>query len=144
MQGPTTTELVQMIFTVFRRLKDEMSYTNNLTHLSILQIQTLVFIHHSKKCSMSDIAGYFHIELSSATSLVNKLCEQKLVERHSDPKDRRLVLITVTGAGLKLLESAMNDRRKKMEKMLSYLSEREKTELLRIFTTLNTRLQPTQ
>ena len=90
---------------------------------------------------MSEIAGYFRIELPSATSLINKLCDQKLVTRHADPDDRRLVLITLTEEGQKLVIQAMHQRRIKLEKMLSYLSEREKSDLLSIIRTLGTKLQ---
>jgi DNA-binding MarR family transcriptional regulator len=141
MQQDKPNELVEMIFAVSRLMKDEMSFTNHLTHLSILQIQGLFFIKHRTQTSMSDIAEFFHIELPSATSLVNKLCDQKLVERNSDIKDRRLVLISLTTEGKTLLELAMKERRKKLEKMLSYLSGEEKTELFNIIKTLNTKLQ---
>lgn len=90
---------------------------------------------------MGDVAEYFHIELPSATSLLNKLCDQKLVERHEDENDRRLVMISLTNEGKKLLQQAMNQRRKKLEKTLSYLSEKEKNELLNIMKTLNNKLQ---
>jgi DNA-binding MarR family transcriptional regulator len=143
MKADSTVELVEMIFKATRLMKGEMSYTNNLTHLSILQIQTLIFLKQNKDkdVPMSDIAEYFHIELPSATSLVNKLCDQKLVERHADQKDRRLVIIVLTQEGKTLLEQAMNQRRIKLEKILSYLSEKEKTDLLNIFRTLGERLQ---
>jgi DNA-binding MarR family transcriptional regulator len=143
MKQDNPNELVEMIFTVSRLMKDEMSYTNNFIHLSILQIQTLFFLNHHKHehVSMSEIAAYFTIELPSATSLLNKLYDLHLVARHADPQDRRLVLISLTDEGKKLLEQAMHDRRKKLEKMLSYLSGNEKIELFNIIKTLNTKLQ---
>ena len=99
-------ELVEMIFTVSRLMKNEMSFTTNVIHLSILQIQTLFFLNHHKHehISMSEIASYFSIELPSATSLLNKLYDLHLVERHADPQDRRLVLISLTDDGKKFLE----------------------------------------
>ena len=143
MNEDKTTELVGMIFKVTRLMKDEMSFSNNLVHLSILQIQTLIFLKCSedKKVSMTDIAEYFDIELPSATSLVTKLCDLKLVERKADKDDRRLVIIVLTGGGKKLLDLAMNARRKKLEKILSYLSKKDKLELLSIFKTLANSLQ---
>ena len=101
MKTDSTIELVEMIFKVSRLMKEEMSFTNNLIHLSILQIQTLIFLKQNKdkKVSMSDIAENFRIELPSATSLLNKLYDLKLVERNVDANDRRLVLITLTGEG---------------------------------------------
>ena len=91
MKQDNTIELMEMLFSISRLMKDEMSFTSNLTHLSILQIQTLVFLNQNKdkKNSMSDIAEFFHIELPSATSLIGKLCDQKLVKRLADSTDRR-------------------------------------------------------
>jgi DNA-binding MarR family transcriptional regulator len=84
-----------------------------LTFLSVLQIQTLIFINQSQKVSMGDIAGYFGIELSSATSLINKLSKKKLIKRDEDQQDRRLVMIVLTNEGKKLLERAILERKKK-------------------------------
>ncbi len=134
-------ELVEMVFAVSRLMKGEMSYTNNLTHLSVLQIQTLFYLNRHEKTSMSDLAGYFHTELPSVTSLINKLCIKKLVVRREDSEDRRLVMVTLTSEGKKLLEDAMKSRRDKFEKLLSYLSEKEQGDLLQIFTTLRDKLQ---
>ena len=133
--------LVEMMFRVLRLMKDKMSFSNNLIHLSILQIQALFFLNKNKKVSMSDIADYFHIELPSATSLLNKLHDMKLVERHEDKEDRRLVIITLTDSGKTLLKQAMCERRKKLEKILLYLSEKQKLDLLNILETLNNKLQ---
>jgi DNA-binding MarR family transcriptional regulator len=140
MKEDTTNELLEILFKISRRMKEEMSYTCNLTFLSVLQIQTLIFINQSQKVSMGDIAGYFGIELSSATSLINKLSKKKLIKRDEDQQDRRLVMIVLTNEGKKLLERAILERKKKLEKTLSYLSAKEKNELLTIFKTLNSKL----
>ncbi|MCX6732511.1 MAG: MarR family transcriptional regulator [Candidatus Roizmanbacteria bacterium] len=141
MKEDNRSRLIEMMFKVSRLMKEEMSYTNNLVHLSILQIQTLIFLHKNKKVSMSNIAEHFHIELSSATSLITKLYSQKLIERHTDEEDRRLVRITLTEKGSDQLKQAMCERRKKMEKTLAYLSDKQRSELSAIFETLFTKLQ---
>ena len=141
MKDNKVNELAETMFQVFRLMKEKMSYTNKLTHLSILQIQTLIFLHHGKKVSMSDIAEHFHIELPSATSLLNKLYDQKLVERHENKEDRRLVMILLTDEGKMLLKQAMRERQKKLEMILSYLSQKEKADLLAILKILQNRLQ---
>ncbi len=134
-------ELMETMFGVFRLMKGKMSSHNLTQHLSILQIQALFYLDRNENIPMSDIADYFHIELPSATSLLNKLYDQKLVKRHEDPQDRRLVRISLTSKGKTLLEQAMQERRKTMEKMLSYLSGKEKVELLNIMKTLRNRMQ---
>ena len=90
---------------------------------------------------MGDIAEYFCIELPSATSLLNKLCDQKLVERYEDQEDRRMVMISLTDGGKTLVKQAMRERRKKLEMILSYLSKKERLELLTILKMLQNRLQ---
>ena len=141
MHKDPTIELMEILFKTSRLVKDEMSYTNNLTHLSILQIQALIFLNQHEKVSMTAIAENFRIELSSATSLINKLCEHKLVTRYEDHEDRRLVMITLTSDGKTLLERAMRERRKKITGILSNLSAKEQSELLTILKTLYNRLQ---
>ena len=141
MKTDSTDKLVDMLLTTSRLMKQKMSYTSNLMHLSMLQIQTLIYIHKHENTSMSGIAEYFRIELPSATSLIAKLSDQKLVERFDDPQDRRLVRITLSAEGKTLLERAQHERKVKIEKILSYLSAREKSELLTILHTINIKLQ---
>jgi DNA-binding MarR family transcriptional regulator len=141
MKKDTTNELADVMFTAFRLMKAKMSFTNNFIHLSILQFHALMYLYHNKNVDMSDIADYFHIELPSATSLVNKLYEHKLVTRFEDPDDRRLVRITLTDEGSTLIKKAMCERRKKLENMLSYLTDKEKSALLTILQTLNIKMQ---
>ena len=141
MSEVNTTKLIETLFEISRFMKQEMSYTGNLTHLSILQIQTLVFLNQNKNVSMTDIAGHFHIELPSATSLLNKLCDQKLVERTEDEQDRRLVIIALTSEGKTLLRQAMQQRKVKIQNILDFLSEKERTDLLSILETINMKLR---
>jgi len=141
MNTDNTNELAEAMFQVFRLMKEEMSFVTNVTHLSILQIHTLIFLCHSKEVTMSDIAEHFHVELPSATSLLNKLCDQKLVKRTADENDRRLVKVSLTNQGKVLLKQVMKERKVKLEKVLSYLSVQERKDLLTILKTLQSRLQ---
>ena len=141
MKPDIISEFTKTMFEIFRSMRKEMSYQNELMHLSALQMQALIFISENKKTSMTDIAEYFHIEMPSATSLLNKLCDQKIVKRHEDENDRRLVIIIITDKGKELLKLGMQIRRKKLEKMLSYFTDKEKKELLKLLKTLNNRIQ---
>lgn len=141
MKNDHTLELTELMFNTFRLMKEEMSFTNNFMHLSVLQIHALIFLKHNNNVTMSDIADYFQIELPSATNLVNILCDQKLVKRYENPDDRRLVMITLTDDGKKLLKQVIMERRKKLEKVLSYLSDQDRNHLYKIFETLYDKLK---
>ncbi len=135
-----TSDLINLVFRISRLMKPQMAVTSGIMHLSIIQTQTLIFLHQSRQATMSDIAAYLRIELPSATSLVNKLAAQKLVTRQADPQDRRLVRISLTKSGEVLLTRAIQDRRQKLARTLSYLTDREKSDLQHILTGLIDRL----
>lgn len=128
--------LVEEIFKFSRLLKGDMRFDSEFSKLSMLQIQALVFLKKHNNAQMGEIAQYFNIELPSATSLINKITKLGLAERKADKKDRRLVLIALTKEGTTLLQKAMEERSKKLTKTLSYLSEKDKQELLRIMKTV--------
>lgn len=140
MKTSSETDLVELLFQLLRLMKKKMMPVQ-YSHLSILQIHALVFLEHHENVPMSEIAECFHIELPSATSLLNKLFEQGLVSRHEDPKDRRLVRVALTAKGKTTAKQAHLEQKRKLEKILSYLSAKEKKDLRTILKTLNNGLQ---
>jgi len=134
------TDLIGMIFQVSRLMKQKMVCPSDIQQLSMMQTQTLGFLYQQKKATMSEIANYLHIELPSATSLVNKLVKQELAKRYSDPNDRRIVMIMLTEAGKKLLQQSLILRKKKLAQFLSYLTKQQKQELLTIMQTVKAHL----
>lgn len=130
------TQLVEDIFRLFRLMKEDMSFDSDLMKLTVSQIHALIFLKKHPSAQMSEIAKEFKIELPSATSLINKLVDTKLVERKPDEKDRRLVRIALTNQGEQLLAEAMKERSKKITHTLSYLSESDKKQLSRIIKQL--------
>lgn len=113
-----------------------MSLQSDVLNLSMIQLQALIFIKQKPATPMKAVAEYLRVELPSATSIVEKLVKLSYVERLTDKDDRRLVLLQLTSKGESLLTDAMKERSKNMEKILSYLSEKDREELSRIFDTL--------
>ena len=136
-----TTYFMESLFKISRWMKGQAVYRNDICQLTMLQLQTLIFLKQHNNAQMTEIAKHFNIELPSATSLVNKLCKTGLAERKADPKDRRLVRISLTEQGYSFFEEAMKERLEKMDIILSYLSEEEKKNLKRIVDTLMDKLE---
>lgn len=130
------TALIESIFTLSRLMKEDMAFNSDFATLSMLQIQTLLFLKQNPQAQMGEIASKFAIELPSATSLITKLVKAKLVIRRADKKDRRVVHIALTEKGDALLTDAMRQRNKRIEKHLSFLSEQDIADLLRIVNVL--------
>lgn len=126
------TSLIEAIFKLSRFMREGIMCNNDLTHLSMLQLQALVFLKKHKDSQMGEIAENFSIELPSATSLVNKLVKADLVLRKTDKKDRRLVRITLTQKGDSLLKKAMEEKTNRIKQNLTTLTQKDKEDLLRI------------
>lgn len=141
MASPVATKFFEVMFKNSRLLRDKVNYSSDTAQLSTLQVQTLSLLKKQSSIQMREIADYFHIELPSATSLLNKLVALHLVKREQDAKDRRLVRVTLTADGNGILRKAMDEKLKHLEHMLSYLSETEQLELLRLLEKLNDRIE---
>ncbi len=85
-------------------------YLNRQTHLhrldewetldmTIPQLKTLVLLERMGALRMGSISMYLGRALSATTTVVDRLVEKKLVDRSSDPDDRRVVLCHLTDLG---------------------------------------------
>lgn len=129
-------QIMDAMFTISRLMRDEMGYNSDFAHLSLLQIQVLIFLKNNTNTKMREIADYFKVEMPTATSIVSTLHSMKLVKREINKDDRRIVRMKLTAKGESVLHEAMMLRKKKLHKMLSYLSVNNKKKMLSITNTL--------
>lgn len=131
-----TIQLAEVIFRTSRMMREHMGFKSEVGNLSMLQLQALLFLKKHPSVSMHEIADNFKIELPSATSLIETINKVGLVERKVDSQDRRIVRILLTEQGKTLLKQATKMRTKKIANILSYLSNEDKNDLLRIMQKL--------
>ena len=72
--------------------------------ISMAQLHILYTLERSGEMPMSRLADVLQVSLSNATGLIDRIEERGFVERTRVPEDRRVVLITVTDAGRRMLE----------------------------------------
>ena len=72
--------------------------------ISMAQLHILYTLQRSGEMPMSRLADVLQVSLSNATGLIDRIEERGFVERTRVPEDRRVVLITVTDAGRRMLE----------------------------------------
>lgn len=129
-------EILELMFSIGRLMKDEMKFSSQAANLSLLQIQVLMFIGKQKEAQMKDLASNFTITLPTATSLVDNLIKAGMIVRERSTEDRRVVTVKLSSQGKKLLAKATADRNKKMNTMLSYLPHKERKDLFKVLTSL--------
>ena len=67
--------------------------------MTIPQIKTLILLERMGPLRMGSISMYLGRALSATTTVVDRLVEKNLVDRSSDPDDRRVVLCELTETG---------------------------------------------
>jgi DNA-binding MarR family transcriptional regulator len=141
-------ELIQRVFALRpmmqRRFNDELhrGLQDELQSVTIHQLSVLEHLCHGA-VSMRELAKNLGVGESAATAAADRLVKQGLVERLSDPADRRIVRLGLTPKGADLIDRVQQATSCKTSKMLSALSDTQLAQLVDIFETLkDAALQP--
>ena len=130
-------QLVSMIFTTSRLIRERSGNQEKIDPFSILQLETLRYVDEKENTSMREIADYLCITAPSATSLIDTLVKSRRLERIHDKADRRLVRLAVTPKGKEALVVGFKKITKRMQAVLGNLSEKERADLIMILEKLS-------
>jgi DNA-binding MarR family transcriptional regulator len=72
--------------------------------LSMAQLHILYTLQRNREMPMSRLAEILNVSLSNATGLIDRIEERGFVERTRVPEDRRVVKISVTPDGQRMLD----------------------------------------
>jgi DNA-binding MarR family transcriptional regulator len=125
-----TNKAISLIFSVSRQIKEKYR-DERKNSISGMQLEALRYVKE-KNPLMKEVADYLCVAPPSATSLVGHLAKAGLAKRIQDSQDRRVVKLSITERGKKELREGEERIAGRMKKILSYLSEKEKENLIRI------------
>jgi DNA-binding MarR family transcriptional regulator len=95
-------ELAERLHEVSNRLSRQMKTPSldewSQAELTIPQLRTLVLLNDGPQ-RMGEIAAYLGTSLSATTAMIERLETKQLVERGTDPSDRRVVTCRLTLSG---------------------------------------------
>ncbi len=89
--------------------------------LSVARYAILRALQRWSPISLSALSESHLCVAGNMTALIGKLARDGLVRRVTDPKDRRVVLISVTAKGSRLIEAAVVPHRRFVAEMMSQL-----------------------
>ena len=90
---------------------------------------------------MSRVAELIGSGLPTATGLVNRMVERGFVRREQDPRDRRVVLVSLTEAGAAEVRDLHEARQRRMAAAIAQLSNRQQESLLTGIRSLRSALE---
>lgn len=103
--------------------------------LTVHQLETLVVLQDGP-CSMRTLCDRLEISESSGTALVDRLASRGLVERQSDPEDRRVVRIVASEAAGAMVTQFRALKQQRLAALLADLPTDDLATLVRIYETV--------
>src|SRR6201999_1076080 len=97
-------EFAFMLNDVARMLKTYADYKGSQFGITRAQWAVLVRLDRFEGLKQSELAEMMDLQPISLTRLVDRLCDNGLIERRSDPNDRRAKRLFLTAAARPLLE----------------------------------------
>lgn len=82
-------------------------------------------LHLSGEASVSEIAKKLSISKSNMTPIIDKLIQENLVERFTDPNDRRIIRVRITDKGHDFCLKQREKTKRHLEEKISSLSPEE-------------------
>ena len=113
--------VLERVPVVMRFLRTEMR-RHGAHGLSMPQFRALAFVSRSPGTSLSAVAEFLGVTLSTASIIADRLVRQGLVERAPHPTERRKITLTITEAGSELYQQARTATRERLARVLKGLS----------------------
>ncbi len=96
------------------------------------ELLALEAISREEGLMMSDLGKRLDISLSTATGIIDRLIEKKLVKRERNGGDRRVVRVVLTDKGKKTNLTYQKQKKELFGRMLGTLDPEEQGELIKI------------
>ena len=131
MKSDIDKKLSELIFDIYKKMKKHCSILSD-DNLSRVQLHALNYIFKNPRFSLNELAEKFSVSTPSANDLVNRLVNFNLIKREEDKRDRRLIRLSLTNKGKKVLSKVLKTQKHCFSYLIDKLSNKEKNQLLLI------------
>lgn len=105
--------------------------------ISPMQFFAIFILNTHGSLTTKDLAVFLSMSKQQLTPIVNKLSSQGLIERHSDPNDKRKIKLGITAAGLELIQNHKKQMLELTSQSLNSLSTKDLVRLERAIQDIN-------
>lgn len=118
-------ELLNLVPQLYRLIGCSVMGTEGLDLFSMSQYQALSYIKRNPGTTLSEVARDLDIALGSASDLIERLVVANLVERRTNPSDRRQVQISITDFALETFKGMRAERQRQLLLVKETMTETE-------------------
>lgn len=126
--------LVQIMPLMFREFAKRENNELTRGQISFPQMVALDYASHHSQVKMTDLSKILSIRLSSTTVLVDRLIRERMLFRQRDEKDRRVVWVSATRKGKKVIVQIMGQKRRSLREIFGVLTTSERKQYLAMIT----------
>ena len=112
-------------------------------NISLVQSHILYEIGRQHQPSMQLVAETLGTDITTFSRQVQSLIKMNLVTKSSDPKDRRISILSLTIEGREVAENIDQQMNQYLDEVFSHMSEEEKEMVVRSIQILNKSMQKT-
>ncbi len=97
--------------------------------LSMSMIGALFHLNRMGSSGVTDLGDHLGVTSAAASQMLERLVQQKLIQRSEDPTDRRVKQIALTDKGCQVLEEGLRSRQGWLDDLAEILSAKEKEQI---------------
>lgn len=101
-------KLEQSLIALSDSFRSHKEFIEDKFKVSALEMQLIQHIMHNGAQKMKDVSKYFHIKLSTFTSIIDKAERSRVLKRVNSKEDRRVVFLDITAKGRNLYNEYVN------------------------------------
>ena len=123
-----------------RLARESWRYGRNLVsqgEASLPELWMLKYLAERDACPMHELAAFLRLGNSTVTGLADRLVRRGLIRRQREAADRRLVLVSLSARGRRILGQMAGQKRQMLRDWFGRLTGRERAEFLRIVEKLD-------
>lgn len=122
--------LLELFPKIMRHL--EAQEAREVTGLDVtpVQVHALLALNAKNNLTMGELSSELGMAESAATRLVDRLAKTNLIRRRGDPRDRRLVRISLSSYGQQLAQLVMERRTRTFGRLAEHLTPAEQESLV--------------
>ena len=127
-------DLLQIPPLIFRSIRRAISMTAALDpdldlHVSHQQFEVIVLLDEEGTLQVAEIGNRLQIAKAQMTQVMDKLSELGLIERETNPADRRAINVSLSTRGRTVLEANKERLRNAVKEAMSAISDEDLAEL---------------
>ena len=109
----------------FRVLIAPETWGNIMADCSKNELLVLLLLYRKGESNMSQIAEYLNVPLNTATGIISRMENKKMVDRNRHPEDKRVVTIALSDGGRKLMAGILKSFAYYGQRIMTVLTQEE-------------------